>query len=117
MTEELPLLVHWEKTLGDLLDRTQKFPKVVRFTFSTRIDNHALDVMELLAEARYAVPRRKVALLAEADALLTRLRVLLRLSHDRRHLDRQGFEHVAKNLDEAGRMLGGWRQQQQRAAP
>ena len=35
-----------ERTLGDLLDRTQKFPKHVRFTFSSRIDNMALDIYE-----------------------------------------------------------------------
>ena len=106
--EDLPLLVHWERTLGDLLDRTQKFPKSVRFTFTTRIDNLALDVMERLVEARYAQAGRKKALLREADSALTRLRVLLRLCRDRRYLDRGGFEHVVRNLDEAGRMLGGW---------
>jgi hypothetical protein len=107
-TDDLPLIVHWERTLGDLLDRTQKFPRSVRFTFSNRIDNLALDVMERLVEARYASGRRKTELLREADSAMTRLRILLRLCRDRRHLDRGGFEHVVRNLDEAGRMLGGW---------
>jgi hypothetical protein len=39
---------------------------------------------------------------------LEKLRVLLRICHDERHLDHKGFEHVARNIDEAGRMLGGW---------
>lgn len=112
MAEELVLLVHWERVLGELLDRTQKFPKAVRFTFSTRIDNAGLDVLEALTQARYAVPARKRELLATADSALARLRVLLRLSHDRRYLERRGFEHVVRGIDEAGRMLGGWRQQQ-----
>ena len=106
--DELPLLVHWERTLNDLLDRTQKFPRSVRFTFTTRIDNLGLDVMERLVEARYASGHRKRTLLRDADSALTRLRILLRLCRDRRHLDRGGFEHVVRNLDEAGRMLGGW---------
>jgi hypothetical protein len=111
--DDLPLLVLWERTLGDLLDRTQKFPRSVRFTFSNRIDNLALDVMERLVEARYASGRRKTALLREADSAMTRLRILLRLCRDRRYLDRGGFEHVVRNLDEAGRMLGGWLQGQE----
>ncbi len=108
--DDLPLLVHWERTLGDLLDRTQKFPKSIRFTFTTRIDNLALDVMERLVEARYATAGSKKAFLREADSALTRLRILLRLCRDRRYLDRGGFEHAVRNLDEAGQMLGGWMQ-------
>ena len=106
--DELPIFVHWERTIGDLLDRTQRFPKAVRFTFATRIDGAALDVLERLAEARYARGRRKLGLLREVDAALVRLRVLLRLSFERRYLDRRGFEHVMRGLDEAGRMVGGW---------
>jgi len=109
--DDLPLLVHWERTLSDLLDRTQKFPRSVRFTFTTRIDNLALDVMERLVEARYANGSRKRALLREADSALTRLRILLRLCRERRYLDRGGFEHVVRDLDETGRMVGGWRKE------
>ena len=115
--DELPLLVHWERTLGDLLDRTQKFPKSVRFTFTTRIDNLALDMMERLVEARYTTGHDKRKLLRDADSALTRLRILLRLCRDRRHLDRGGFEHAMRNLDEAGRMLGGWIRDLDRRAP
>ncbi len=106
---ELPLFVLWERTLGDLLDRTAKFPKAVRFSFTSRVDNHALDILEAIVEARFATGRRRATLLREADVRLSKLRILLRLCRDRRYLDRKGFEHVARNLDEAGRMIGGWR--------
>ena len=55
--EDLPLFVHWQQVIGDLLDRTQQFPKSVRFTFSTRIDNLALDILERIIEACYALVR------------------------------------------------------------
>jgi hypothetical protein len=108
-SDELSLFIHWEKTLGDLLDRTAKFPKAVRFTFTTRIDNLALDIIESLTEARYARPGRKGALLKDIDLSMARLRVLLRLCNQRGYLDHRGFEHVMRYLDEAGRMIGGWR--------
>lgn len=107
--DEPALLVLWERVVGDLLDRTAKFPKVVRFTFAGRIDGIVLDFLERIAEARWAPAPRKRVLLAEADLLLVRLHVLLRLAHDRRYLDTGGFEHVVRGVDEAGRMLGGWR--------
>lgn len=108
MTDDLQLFVHWEATLGDLLQRTLRFPKAVRFTFSGRIDNLALDILEQLVEARYTGGARKVAALRAADLSLAKLRVLLRLAHQQRYLDGRGYEHTARNLDEAGRMLGGW---------
>ena len=111
---EIPLFIHWERTLDDLLDRTIKFPRSVRFTFSTRIDNLALDVMERIVDARFASGGRKIAFLAEIDRLLARLRILLRLSHARRYLDSGGYEHVMRNLDEAGRMVGGWKKERGR---
>lgn len=105
------LLVHWEKSLGDLLDRTARFPKVSRFTFAARVDGLGLDILETLVRARWAARGEKAALLAHADADLAVLRVLMRLCFERRLLDRGGLEQVARNLDEAGRMLGGWRKQ------
>ena len=107
--DEPALLVLWERLIGDLLDRTAKFPRVVRFTFASRIDGLALDFLERVAEARWAAIPRQRELLAQADLLLVRLHVLLRLAHDRRYLDTGGFEHVVRGVDEAGRMLGGWR--------
>ena len=109
MPAEVPVLfTHWEATLDDLLDRTLKFPRAVRFTFSTRIDNLALDVHERIVEARYAPAGVKREALRHADLSLAKLRVLLRLAHKRRYLDHRGYQHVAERLDEAGRMLGGW---------
>lgn len=103
---ELPLFAHWETTLHDLLARTRKFPKNVRFTFTNRIDNIALDVAERIVEARWA--RKKAETLRQASLGVERLRILCRLAHDEGFLDHRGYEHVARNLDEAGRMLGGW---------
>jgi hypothetical protein len=107
-TGELLLFQQWEQTLSDLLDRTAKFPKTVRFTFSGRIDNLALDIIEELAAARYSSGRMRSEHLREIDRKLTRLRVLLRISNARGFLDNKGYEHTSRRVDEAGRMVGAW---------
>jgi hypothetical protein len=107
----LPVIAQWERTLHDVLSRTRKFPKRVRFTFSNRIDNLALEVYEGLVEARYT--RDKVAILKQLNLKIEKLRLLLRLCYEERYLDRRGFERVAVNLDEAGRMVGGWIKERQ----
>ena len=63
-------------------------------------------VLEKLIEARYT--RDKSAVLAQANLSLEKLRVLLRICHEERHLDHRGYEYAARNIDEAGRMVGGW---------
>ena len=109
MADEVPVLfTHWEATIDDLLDRTLKFPKAVRFTFSTRTDNLALDILERIVEARYAPAGVKREALRHADLSLAKLRVLLRLAHKRGYLGPKGYRHTAERLDEAGRMIGGW---------
>lgn len=97
----LPLFTHWETTMKDLLLRTAKFPKTVRFTFSGRIDNLALDVFERLVEARYE--RKASASLRTASLDIEKLRLLIRVCNDLAYLDHRGYEHVSRNLDEAGR--------------
>ena len=101
----LPVLVHWEETVRDLLRRTAKFPKHVRFTLSGRIDNLALDVYEGLVEARYT--KDKMPILKRANLDLEKMRLLLRLCHDEKYLDHRGFEQAIRNVDAAGRMIGG----------
>ena len=110
--DDLPIFVHWMSFLEWLLDATAKFPKSARFTFASRIDNLALDIVEKLVEARYAKSKR--AVLKQADLALEKLRVLLRICHNRRHLSTQGYEYASRELAEAGRMLGGWMKQQER---
>jgi len=110
MSAELPLFAHWEAVLGDLLSRTERFPKRVRPTLSNRIDNVALDVLGRLVEARYSRDRAPVLKATNLD--LEKLRVLLRLAHDRGLLDHGGYEHVARGIDRAGRMVGGWTRRQ-----
>lgn len=111
MTEVPHLLLRWEPFVGDLLDRTAKFPKAIRFTFAQRIDNTALNVLEQLVRARFGTGRLRAAALAEADLQIAQLRVLLRLAHARQMLDHRSYEHVSRELDDCGRMLGGWRKQ------
>ncbi len=103
--------MHWYDFAKWLLDKTAKFPKKVRFSFSNRIDNLALDIIEGIIEARYS--RNKKEMLRRIDLNMEKLRVLLRMCHDLRYLDTKGYEFAARKINEAGKMVGGWRKQQE----
>lgn len=109
--DDLPIFVQWTDFMKWLFSVTEKFPKRVRFTFSERIDNLALDIFEDLVEARYA--REKAPILRRANLRLEKMRLLLRMCHELRHLPHAAFEHSARSLNETGRMLGGWIRQRE----
>lgn len=102
----LPLLALWERFVGELLERTEKFPKAARMTLTRRVEDLALEIFEELIEARYRKEKREI--LEAVNRRLERLRLLLRLSHTRGYLSHGGLEQTSKQLVEAGKMLGGW---------
>ena len=57
-------------------------------------------------EATYT--RRRRASLARANLGIEKLRFLIRLSYDLRHLDGRRYEFAARSLDETGRKIGAW---------
>ncbi len=109
--DELSVFVKWMDFLEWLFQATDKFPKKARFSFCQRIEGIALDVVEDLIEARYS--RQKLAILRRANLRLEKMRVLMRLSHKLRYLSHEGYEHSARAINEAGRMLGAWIKQQE----
>ena len=111
MTPDPPLFVLWYDFSKWLLGKTDKFPKKVRFSFSNRIDNLALDIMEGIVEARYAGSKKEI--LRRTDLNMEKLRILLRMCHDHQYLDTKGYEFASKKINEAGKMVGGWRKQQE----
>ena len=89
-----------------LVPTLNRFPRTQRFLLGDRIQRTALDVLESLVEATYT--RRRQASLARANLGIEKLRFLLRLAHDLRHLDPRRYEYAARCLDETGRKIGAW---------
>lgn len=110
MGKEVPVFGQWKDFLLWLLPTTGKFPKTVRFTLVQRIDNLALDIVEDLVEARYS--KQKEAPLAQINLRLEKLRILLQLSYELRHLPARQYEHAMKVLYDIGQSIGGWRKSQ-----
>lgn len=105
---EPALITFWLEFLEWFLARTEKFPKKARFTFSNRMDNLALDILENLTEAAYLPRREKIQVLKSSNRKLERLRILLRLSLQRRYINKTSFEYAIRKLEHGGNMLGGW---------
>ena len=108
--EELPIFVKWLEFLKWLLPTLEKFPKKSRFTITSRIENLAFDIVELLITARYQKEKRH--LLEKVNICLEKMRVLFRISHDMKLTSTRAYNFSSKNINEVGMMFGGWLKQQ-----
>ena len=107
MPEELQVFVKWVDLLKWLLNTTDKFPKKVRFTFTTRIDNLALDILEDIIKCKYDPNARPIGL-KNINIKLEKLRVLLRICHEMKYLSNRQYEYAATHINEVGKMTAGW---------
>ncbi len=108
-----PLFVKSYDFLLWLLPLTLKFPKAQRFLLAERLGKLALDFYEAILEA--VIDSHEAAQhLEQADLLLTKIRMYIRLSHDLQCLSTGQYEHAARLMDELGRLVGGWRRKQAR---
>jgi hypothetical protein len=89
-----------------LIPAVEKFPRSQKFLLGDRIQSTATDLLERLIEATYTRQRRGP--LTQANLCIEKLRFLFRLSMDLEYLDKRRYEHAARNLDEIGRLIGGW---------
>lgn len=108
---EMPLVVvKWYAYAKWLLERVESFPKSQRFILGQRLSNHALDVLETLVKASYA-REDKSALLRQANEGIEMTRWIVRMAHDRKLLAPSQFAFSAVQINECGRMVGGWLRQ------
>ncbi len=101
-----PVFQRFYLLAGWLLDRVEKYPKNARFTFGQRLTDRALAIIEHLVRAAYG--RRRADNLAAVNTELEILRVLLRLSKDRRYISPDQYEYAIGELLDIGKMVGGW---------
>jgi hypothetical protein len=66
--DDLPIFVQWYDFMKWILVTTDHFPKKVRFTFTERLNQLAMNIIEDLIEARYT--RNKIVALRRANLTL-----------------------------------------------
>ena len=106
MKDDFPLLKKWYDITNWLMDTIEKFPKIVRFTFSNRIANLSLDILESITFAIYQ--QNRISILQKISSDIEKLRILVRLSKDRHYISIKQYQYISREIDESGKMLGGW---------
>jgi hypothetical protein len=85
------------------------FPKQNRYTLGNKIDQVFLNAIEYSFLASYAPKDTKITHLNRCISRVDLLKILLQLAWEIRALDTKKYTALSEQLQEAGRMLGGWR--------
>jgi hypothetical protein len=84
------------------------FPKKDRYTLGQRVENSLLDFMESVILASQLPKTDKLPVLQKASIKLDVLKVFIRLCKDLKILDNKKYLILESQIQEIGRMLGGW---------
>lgn len=107
MKEKYPLFVKWYDALTLTFDLVEHMPKWIRATFNDRLLSISLGVLERIIQAIY-IPLERKKELVHINTDLEILRVLWRLSVQKKWISLAQYEQIEQFIDETGRMVGGW---------
>jgi len=86
----------------------KKFPKGDKYNLGNELKSLNLQIIELLIEAESAKKDWKAPLVEKASAKLGLLKIFIRLTSDLKIIDQAKYIKLQEQLQEIGRMLGGW---------
>ena len=103
---DIPIFTKLYEFYRDLSHLVTTFPKTKRYTLGQKLDNLTLDIFELL----FSIPTasNKSSTLGQISIKLDLLKILLRLSKDTQAINNKNYLELQANLQEIGKMLGGW---------
>ena len=83
-------------------------PKQDRYTLWQKSESLLIEVLEGILYASQQLKSEKLPILEKTSVKLNFLRVCVRLMKDIKAIDSKKYVLIEANLDEIGRMLGGW---------
>ncbi len=83
--------------------------KEERFAIGQKVENVMLEILVALVTGYHTREvSRKIQMLTEANVSLECVKILIRLAKDTRSLDESLYRDYEAQLQEIGKMLGGW---------
>ena len=84
--------------------------RVDRYTIGTKIDDIFLSLLEIIFRATFAYDKfEKLSLVSQAIGKTDLLKFFLQIGWEHKVLNHVVYGNIILQLDEVGRMLGGWK--------
>ena len=100
----------FQKTYDFLLwlkPTVQRFAKVHKYSLGIQLENEALELLKKIIRANFKRGNKK-EFIEECFVSYEIVKVLIRLSKEYKLLNIKQYEFASNQLDEIGRLLGGW---------
>lgn len=86
----------------------KSFPRSEKYTLGAKIKNLIIESLVIALKSAYLPKDKKLPLLNKTDNRIFILKTLIRLAKETKSLDIKKYILLEENLQEIGRMLGGW---------
>lgn len=86
----------------------QTIPKKDRYTLGIKTESLSLEIIESLFEANAKSGKNRLESLEKMDLKIKILQTLIRICWETNAIDRKKYIQLQEDLQEIGRMLGGW---------
>ena len=98
--EKYYLIFNW------ILDKLEKYPKSVRYSVCKKIYEITVYIYEKIIDSIY--DNERLDALKQVNISIEKLRLFMRLSHDRKYISTKQYEYISEEINELGKMIGGW---------
>jgi len=85
----------------------QRFERVHKYSLGIQLENTVIEFMKKIVKANF-VRENKKEFIEECLMEFEMVKILIRLAKDFKVLNLKQYEFASKNLNEIGRLLGGW---------
>lgn len=89
----------------------QTLPKLHRHSLGQRVDTLFVEIIESISVASFLVKQEKLPYVRIAIRKMDTLRLLLMVLWETKSIDNKKYIALSVQLDEIGKMLGGWKRQ------
>jgi hypothetical protein len=106
MKEDMVIISKTYDFILDITERVRKFPREYKFVLGERILENIYNILDEMIMAVYQ--KDKINLLKKINIRIEQLRFQIRLAKDYKIITIKQYEYVSGNLNEIGKMTGGW---------
>ena len=113
----LPIIQRLVSVYKLWLEFHNNIPKKLRHSLGEKIDSYFLDTIELLFVASYLGKEQKLPYLQKAGNKLDILKFFLQIAWEIKAIDNKKYILLSEQLNEIGKMIGGWSKGLQKRNP
>ena len=110
----LPILERLKSTYALWYGYLNILPKTHRYSLGQKVDTLLVETIEAVATAAFLSKEEKLPYVRYATRKLDTLKILLLILWENQSLENKKYLALSENLNEIGRMLGGWQGQLQK---